>query len=385
MPDGLSERFKWVDRVSKGAEEKLSPEKRQMLIAEIEIILAKATSGMASSEDLAKARRLNKQLGSEFSSQIAEMEQLVEKAREQRNINSVSIMGEMIDPITSADSYFNREEVKIARQALSDIEGGKDVDDNIFIKMIEYLVSDDEDKLREETVANLAKERQKIINEAISGNKKEFSRDELARLEKTYNQESDLIHDRQKGAHVREVVKPNKNTGLKRETILAKKHEVKEALVEDRKQNVDSKKNYVSSAAEELEDLKQLLSKSHSKEEQAKKTGQIFTNKQEVIERAAALMREHSRHRNEVLGIRPAQNAAKEQEKKREDKPQVKQSKVSDKNKGSTADFDALMKTSDLPQIKIKSSVEIKNNRSFKPDAPINQDKSKKSSAMFKG
>jgi hypothetical protein len=146
MPDGLSERFKWVDRVSKGAEEKLSPEKRQMLIAEIEIILARAASGMASFADLAKARQINKQLGSEFSSQIAEMERLVEMAQEQRNANSVSRVEEMIDPVTSADSYFNREEVKIARQAIADIEDGKDVDDNIFIKMVEYLVSDDEDK-----------------------------------------------------------------------------------------------------------------------------------------------------------------------------------------------------------------------------------------------
>lgn len=177
MPDGLSERFKWVDRVSKEAEEKLSPEKRQMLIAEIEIILAKAASGMASSEDLAKARRLNKQLGSEFSSQIAEMERLVEKAREQRGVNSVSKAQEMIDPITSADSYFNREEVKIARQAIADIEDGKDVDDNIFIKMIEYLVSDDEDKLREEALAKINNDKAELLKRAIERDDKEFGAD----------------------------------------------------------------------------------------------------------------------------------------------------------------------------------------------------------------
>jgi hypothetical protein len=216
----------------------------------------------------------------------------------------------------------------------------------------------------------------------------------VAKLNKLYTQENDLLHDKPKGARVKGIVNPNKKAGPKKEEILANKHAVKAVLVEHKKQSIDSKKNYVSSAAAELEDLKQLLSKSHSKAKLAKEAGQNFVNKQAVIEEAMALMKEHSRRRrSEAMGISAAQNLDKEQEKKREAdiseyRSQVKQKKVSNtkENKDSIlAELDDVVEEKSLPQIRVKSRVEVKGKANFKPNENLLTAKGKNPSGFQKG
>jgi hypothetical protein len=351
MVDGLKERLgkSWVKRVRDGDSLDIDDNKRLKNINELELILSRAASGNATPEDLAKARKLNELLGGEFSGLIAEVERMVERAEEIKHLNSKP-MEQNIDPVTSADNYFDREEVKIARKAIEEIEGGKEVSDSIFVRMMKYLTSGKEVDLRAKALDKLEKEKEAIVAKIIvSGVIKKKDIDKFMKINK---QIISLTGDEKKAEVVKAII-----LDVEEAKILLKKSDVCKGLLDHKPQHVKAKKEQNEFAAKELEDILRVTTELHkdevkgkaepskeekgkaepskeekgkaepSKEEKGKAEpdkessskvvdARKLADKQAALEKAHAIMKEATKKRRAAVGLKPTKNEEKEKAKK---------------------------------------------------------------------
>ena len=326
MVDGLKERLgkSWVKRVRDGDSLDIDDNKRLKNINELELILSRAASGNATPEDLAKARKLNELLGGEFSGLIAEVERMVERAEEIKHLNSKP-MEQNIDPVTSADNYFDREELKIARKAIEEIESGKEVSDSIFVRMMKYLTSGKEVDLRAKALDKLEKEKEAIVAKIIVSGV--IEKKDIDKFSKINKQIISLTGDEKKAEVVKAII-----LDVEEAKILLKKSDVCKGLRDHKPQHVKAKKEQNELADKELEDILRVTTELHkdevkgkaepSKEEKGKAEpdkessskvadARKLADKQAALEKAHAIMKEATKERRAAVGLKPTKNEEK--------------------------------------------------------------------------
>jgi hypothetical protein len=154
--------------------------KRQKLIDALKKIVSKVSERNASPDDAEKARKINEELGGEFSELVAAVESAVAQQESLKSQNQASY----VDPeVSAARKYLTTGEVGKSEATLRKIEAGESTTTEEKVQVWENLSSSEDRKKRDVHLEELEKKKKDIFKTAILEGRTELNEDEKRRVQ----------------------------------------------------------------------------------------------------------------------------------------------------------------------------------------------------------